>query len=457
MTKIFGYYVSPEMCFLWILEFFLSFALIYLLSSSAFAASGSWAAFDYQVANRAAVLAFTVGLTAVALGLYRPEICLEKRRLVITSTVAGVIAFPAVIVVSYLIGVDFNMIVGPDRFWPLKTLLAWIVMLSGTRLAFSLATHMRLFVKRIVVVSDDTASIAGIKEAISGRRASFYEIAGSVVASAEEIDWLTPVELRRQRIWCLVVTPDARSAIPKQRLSAYGRAGIQVFEEAEFRERQMRRMDINAIEPGWLDETNSLRASRFEAAARRFGDIFICAVFLGLTFPLMLLTAILIRFDSKGPILYRQERVGLHGRPFTVLKFRSMSADAESKSGPSWAVQRDPRVTRIGSFIRRTRIDELPQLLNILRGEMSFIGPRPERPHFVASLSKVIDNYGDRAFVKPGLTGWAQVNFPYGASVEDARMKLSYDLYYVRHRSILMDILILFATVRVILFQEGSR
>ena len=155
-------------------------------------------------------------------------------------------------------------------------------------------------------------------------------------------------------------------------------------------------------------------------------------------------------------MLYRQERLGLGGRPFTLLKFRSMRMDAE-QAGPAWAASRDPRVTRIGLYLRKTRIDELPQLLNILRGEMSFIGPRPERPHFVSQLTAAIPHYELRCHVKPGLTGWAQVNYPYGASVEDARMKLSYDLYYVRNRSLLLDLLILVATVRVILFQEGAR
>ena len=163
-----------------------------------------------------------------------------------------------------------------------------------------------------------------------------------------------------------------------------------------------------------------------------------------------------MRLDSPGPVLYRQERVGLNSIPFTLLKFRSMQVNAE-RSGPAWATTSDPRVTRIGGFIRRTRMDELPQLFNILRGEMGFIGPRPERPHFVQQLSAVIPYYQERARVKPGLTGWAQVNFPYGASVEDARMKLSYDLYYVKHRSVLLDLAIMFATIRVILFQEGAR
>jgi len=160
--------------------------------------------------------------------------------------------------------------------------------------------------------------------------------------------------------------------------------------------------------------------------------------------------------DSPGPVLYRQQRVGLNGQPFMLLKLRSMRMDAEA-DGPVWAIARDPRVTRIGAVIRLTRIDELPQLVNVLRGEMSFIGPRPERPHFVDQLAGAVPLYSERARVKPGLTGWAQVNYPYGASVEDARAKLSYDLYYTRHRSPALAVLILLSTVWVVLFQKGAR
>ena len=186
-------------------------------------------------------------------------------------------------------------------------------------------------------------------------------------------------------------------------------------------------------------------------------DILVSLAVLFLTLPLMLITALLVKLDSPGPVFYRQERVGLHGVPFTLFKFRSMSVDAEAGGRPRWASQQDSRVTRVGGFIRSTRIDELPQLLNVLRGEMSFVGPRPERPHFVEQLAEVIPFYHERSYVKPGITGWAQVNFPYGASVEDARQKLSYDLYYVKNRSVFLDIVILFSTVRVILFREGAR
>lgn len=193
------------------------------------------------------------------------------------------------------------------------------------------------------------------------------------------------------------------------------------------------------------------------AAAKRATDVAVSLAMAILTLPLMVLTALAIKADSPGPVLYRQQRIGAFDRPFTVLKFRSMTADAEAGGRPRWAQKQDPRVTRVGRFIRATRIDELPQLVNVIRGEMSLVGPRPERPHFVEQLAEAIPFYRQRAYVKPGLTGWAQVNYPYGASIEDAREKLAYDLYYVKNRSLWLDMRILLATVRVVLFQEGAR
>jgi lipopolysaccharide/colanic/teichoic acid biosynthesis glycosyltransferase len=170
----------------------------------------------------------------------------------------------------------------------------------------------------------------------------------------------------------------------------------------------------------------------------------------------MAVTALTIACDSEGPILYRQERVGLRGRNFVLLKFRSMRVDAESNGAPRWAVKNDPRVTRVGWLIRKLRIDELPQLYNVLSGDMSFVGPRPERPYFVGELARTIPYYAERHSVKPGVTGWAQVNYHYGASFEDARQKLSYDLFYLKNRSIFLDLIILFRTVRVIFWPDSA-
>lgn len=216
-------------------------------------------------------------------------------------------------------------------------------------------------------------------------------------------------------------------------------------------------LDMERLPADWLETSGALQESPFAAATRRAFDILAASGLVLLTLPLLLLTAIAIRIESPGPIFYRQERVGRNGRAFTLLKFRSMTVDAEAQGSPVWAVPQDPRVTRVGRLTRLTRIDEIPQVLNVLRGDMAFIGPRPERPVFVAQLERAIPHYADRAAVKPGITGWAQVRYRYGASVEDARMKLGYDLYYIRHRSLALDLRILAATVRVVMLQEGAR
>jgi lipopolysaccharide/colanic/teichoic acid biosynthesis glycosyltransferase len=178
---------------------------------------------------------------------------------------------------------------------------------------------------------------------------------------------------------------------------------------------------------------------------------------LALTLPLLAVVACLIKLDSRGPVLYRQVRVGLRGRTFLILKFRSMQVDAERDGRARWAAREDPRVTRIGAVIRKLRIDELPQVLNVLRGDMSFVGPRPERPVFVDELSRAIPYYAERHWVRPGITGWAQINYPYGASIEDARRKLSFDLYYVKNQSTFLDFAILLQTARVIFWNHGAR
>ncbi len=214
-------------------------------------------------------------------------------------------------------------------------------------------------------------------------------------------------------------------------------------------------LDLDALASDWRASAVTAPSTSAQATQRSF-DLVLSLAGLVLTLPLLLLVVVLVKLDSPGPAFYRQERVGLSGRTFSLIKFRSMRVDAEV-AGPCWASERDPRVTRLGRLLRLTRIDELPQLLNVLAGSMSLVGPRPERPHFVGQLTQVIPHFTDRIAVKPGLTGWAQVNYPYGASVEDARQKLAYDLYYIQHRSLSLDLRILLATIRVVLCGSGAR
>lgn len=207
----------------------------------------------------------------------------------------------------------------------------------------------------------------------------------------------------------------------------------------------------------WLRGTRALRQGVLEHALHRGLDIFASLALVALTLPLLVVVGVAIKLDSRGPIFYKQERVGRHHRNFYIYKLRSMTVDAEKPGAAVWARVGDSRVTRVGRFIRLTRIDEIPQAINILRGDMAFVGPRPERPMFVAQLTEAIPHYADRAAVRPGLTGWAQVKYPYGASIEDARDKLCYDLWYIRERSLWLDLRIILATAGVVLRQAGAR
>lgn len=244
--------------------------------------------------------------------------------------------------------------------------------------------------------------------------------------------------------------------LPIRELLSCRLRGILVSDPAGFFERVRGELPVDALKASWLIYGDGFRQSLSRRLVKRLFDIVASMILLTVTAPIMLVTAIAIAFESGRPIIFRQERVGLNGKTFVLLKFRSMRTDAE-KNGAQWAAANDPRVTRIGAFIRKVRIDELPQLLNVLKGEMSFVGPRPERPVFVDQLTEKIPFYGARHSVKPGITGWAQVRFTYGASLEDSIRKLQFDLYYVKNHNLLLDLAILFATVRVVLRGEGAR
>lgn len=232
-------------------------------------------------------------------------------------------------------------------------------------------------------------------------------------------------------------------------------SGIRVIESAAFFEREVCQIRVDSLLPSWLVFGAGFDQTTLRVFFKRFFDLFTSLILLLCTAPIMLLAALCIVVDDRGPIFYQQERVGKDGRSFMIIKFRSMRNDAEKSGKPQWASSNDPRITRVGSIIRKLRIDELPQILNVLKGEMSFVGPRPERPFFVRQLSKEILFYNVRHSVKPGITGWAQVRYQYGSSVEDAIQKLQFDLYYVKNNSLFLDILILIDTLRVVLFGVG--
>jgi sugar transferase (PEP-CTERM system associated) len=254
----------------------------------------------------------------------------------------------------------------------------------------------------------------------------------------------------------IIVAPDERRGMNLERLLDCKKAGFPVIQYLSFVEREIRRIDLKRMELGWLVYSEGFTFGALDRFLKRAFDLLVSTIVLLLAAPLLVGAMIAIRWEGPGPILYRQERVTLDGKAFSIMKLRTMRVNAEAQ-GAVWAKEKDKRITRVGSFLRRARIDELPQLVNILRGEMSFVGPRPERPVFVKELAEKIPLYNERHMVKAGLTGWAQINYPYGASIDDARSKLSYDLYYVKNFSILFDFVILLQTLRVVLWPTGVR
>ncbi len=264
------------------------------------------------------------------------------------------------------------------------------------------------------------------------------------------------IKLRATEV--VLALEERRNALPLQDLLRVKTTGVLVSEIWTFLERQTGRIDLNSVNPSWLIFSDGFASGRMVSSFfKRAFDIVASLLLLVVTLPVIVITAIAIKLESKGPAFYRQRRVGLYNQSFDILKLRSMRTDAESGGQAVWAAERDPRITRIGRIIRQLRIDELPQTWTVLRGEMSFVGPRPERPQFVEQLEQQLPFYAERHMVKPGITGWAQINYPYGASIDDARHKLEYDLYYAKNYSPFLDLLIMLQTLRVVLWPIGAR
>lgn len=255
----------------------------------------------------------------------------------------------------------------------------------------------------------------------------------------------------------VAITERRGGAMALDELLACRSHGVRVSDLSTYFERTQGQIRLDHVHAGWLIFGDGFNQGTVRTAVKRLFDIVSAMTLVVLSLPILLLTVILIKLDSRGPILYRQERTGLDGQPFQVLKLRSMVQDAERAGQPQWAVKADARVTRVGRVIRLLRIDELPQLFNVLRGEMSLVGPRPERPVFVNLLTEQVPYYALRHSVKPGLTGWAQVRYQYGGSVEDAKEKLQFDLYYVKNHTLFLDLLILLKTINVVLTGKGAR
>jgi sugar transferase (PEP-CTERM system associated) len=274
-----------------------------------------------------------------------------------------------------------------------------------------------------------------------------------------ELDGTLPSMAQRLGVDEIVVALTERRAgsMPLRQLLDCKASGTKVYDLNTHFEKTLGQIRIDYLSASWLIFGDGFNQGAWRTAVKRVFDIFCATTLILLTAPIMLVTAVLIKLESAGPVLYRQERVGQNGRTFSIAKFRSMRTDAEKDGKPRWASANDDRVTSVGHIIRRLRIDELPQLLNVLRGDMSLVGPRPERPFFVDQLTQEIPFYALRHSVKPGVTGWAQVRYPYGATVEDSQEKLQFDLYYVKNHTLFLDLVVLMETVGVVLTGKGAR
>jgi len=331
-----------------------------------------------------------------------------------------------------------------------------------SRTALKVASQAALHERILILGAAETALEIGVE--IQQRKKMGYNLVGyldrpsqeahgsQILGTFEELGQIC----ERERIdKVLVCVKDRRTCLPFEQLLQLRLNGVDVEDGATFWEFLTGKIPVRDITPSWFIFGPGFRQNKMTLAAKRLMDIAVSITGIIFTGPAMLLTALAIRLDSPGPIFFQQERVGLKGRPFKLVKFRSMRADAESKSGPVWSQANDDRITRVGRFIRKTRLDELPQFWNVLRGDMSLVGPRPERPFFVQQLAKSIPYYELRHVVRPGVTGWAQVKYRYGASEEDSMQKLQYDLHYIKYLSIRRDLLVMFDTLKVMTLGEG--
>ena len=418
-------------------------------------------------------LAVAVVTAMVSVGLYGPQSFVDFRLLLSKIAVASIL----VLTLVYISATYWQEALGylpDDRSFPLKATLIWLVCVSVTRGTFSVTLGRGLLKRRVLVLGNGAQAARIAKLVDTGENEHFVPISfigipderSSVRSDTDDRSASVPAPLTDDTLTAMVyrlgaseivVAADDRRGIPVRQLLHCKLAGIKVIDFLDFWERETRTVDLEALRPSWLFYSDGFRCGPLDEFLKRAFDIVVSLGLLLLTLPLLAVTACLIKLESPGPIFYHQDRVGLRGLVFTILKFRSMRVDAETDGRPRWASERDPRVTRIGAIIRKLRVDELAQIFNVLRGDMSFVGPRPERPFFVAELTQSIPYYSERHWVRPGITGWAQVNYPYGASTEDAWIKLTYDLYYVKNRSIFLDLMILLQTARVVFWNYGAR
>ncbi len=462
MFRLFKHYVPYAVLFLGVIDFFLML----------FAAEAGWVIRANQIGMGSSSIwtrvipltsfALALQLAMVGVGFYGAEALQSIRfataRLLVAISI-GVMALSV-----------FYFLFPGTTLWRSNLLYAlWI--------AFGLVMAVRAMLSRVlggealkrrVLVMGAGARANRINE-LSNRTGCGFVVVGNIdmndcetvvktAINRDYIDNLSAFVTKHHATEVVLAIQERRNALPLADLIRLRTTGVHVNEISTFLERETGRIDLRSVNPSWLIFSDGFSSGRrLSSLAKRVFDIAASLILLTLSAPLILLGAIVVKLDSKGPAFFRQTRVGLYGASFDLIKLRSMRTDAEADGKAQWASKDDPRVTRIGKWIRKTRIDELPQCWSVLKGDMSFVGPRPERPEFVSDLEDKLTYYAERHMVKPGITGWAQVNYPYGASLNDARHKLEYDLYYAKNYTPFLDIVIMLQTLRVVLWPDGAR
>lgn len=409
---------------------------------------------------RAFSLSLVVLLSFVAVGLYQFHQRIEYSEVSTRVIVGFALGF---IVLTVIFGLPMSGVAAV--FWASAIGIAAVSVLL-VRLYFVSHVDENIF-RRKTLIYGEGARAAKISELRRRADRRGFQVVGQIPAmddtggqdDARERPSLSALALETGAEEIVIAVDDRRGNLPIRELLDRRLRGVEVIDLVEFLERETGKIPVDLVTPGWLIFAEGFRQSTIRQATKRVRDIAISGIALMLTWPLLIAIAVAIKIEDglRSPILYRQHRVGYLGEPFDLLKFRSMVVDAEADGRAVWASENDARITCVGRFIRKFRLDELPQILNVLRGHMSIVGPRPERPEFVEELSESIPYYVERHTVKPGITGWAQLRYVYGASEEAAAEKLKYDLYYVKNHSLFLDLVIILQTAEIILWSKGAR
>jgi sugar transferase (PEP-CTERM system associated) len=439
------------------------YAAILTRFASGYASLQAFEASHGAIWPRALLVAAVFMVTLASLGLYQLRQRVRLKGVLVRLLVAMLAAQIGLALIFYAvpdldIGRGVTLLTGAFAF----------LGLTLTRSVFMRTVDEDFFKRRVLVWGGGTRAQAIARRLRRRTDQRGFRVVGYVRApgDAGEIPkgplfrasaGLVRLALRNRIEEIVVAMDDRRGGFPTEELLECRLRGIKVTDLLTFLERESGRVSVELLHPSWLIFSTGFRCDFLRLFSKRAFDIAVSLAILVASAPIAFLTTLLIWLEDRGPIFYRQVRTGQNGRTFSIIKFRSMRVDAERDGRAVWARQNDSRVTRVGIWIRRLRIDELPQVLNVLVGHMSFVGPRPERPEFVAQLAQAIPFYEERHFVKPGITGWAQVRYSYGASEKEAQEKLEYDLYYVKHHSFALDLMVLLQTVEIVLFRIGSR